>query len=391
MAKPVATLGDMHSCPIPGHGVTPLVSGCGKTIVNGKPTVCIGDKAGCGAVIIEGTPIAISEGQLVSFKGAKSSHGGVIVNGDSSYLVDTGGASVVPIPSKAENLAKGYGGNEGKNQNYSDGNKNGINMFLYVFYKEVAKEGTLTRLTSISYPYDMIKEITQNPKKYGIIPRGDLIKKGNSIVKRPGLHALGNTNSIYTSASTIEAGAGGIDYTHKFYIDIEVAKKHGGKIISTQEIIKDLHLLKREQPHLSSRINKLLTIIDKVEAEILVEKRVPKRAIMTEKEYKLMKKMNIAGKGLFILSIGLTAIEIKNATMKSIEQKSYKPVVAETIRQTGGWGGAWAGARLGGAAGALVGVETGPGAIVSGIVGGIVFGFAGYFGADWVADYIDEN
>jgi hypothetical protein len=272
--------------------------------------------------------------------------------------------------------------------------KNGINMFLYVFYKEVAKEGTLTRLTTIkaiSYDYNKINDITQNPKKYGIIPRGDLIEKSNGIIKRPGLHALGQTNSIYTSASTIESGAKGFNYNNKFYIDIEVVKKQGGKIISTSEIIKDLNLLKGEQPQLSHRINKLLNVIDKIEGETLVEGRVSKTAVMTEFEYGMMKKMNIAGKGLTVLAIGLTAIDMKNATMKSVEQQSYKPVVAETIRQAGGWGGAWAGAQIGGIAGGVMGLETGPGAIVTGVIGGIVFGVAGYFGADWVADYIDEN
>lgn len=273
-------------------------------------------------------------------------------------------------------------------------NKNGINMFLYIFYKEVAKEGTLTRLTTInavSFDYNKIDEITQNPKKYGIIPRGDLMEKSSEIIKRPGLHALGNTNSIYTSASTFEAGAKGFNYTHKFYIDIEVVKKQGGTIVSTSKIIEDLYLLKGEQPHLSQRIDKLLTVIDKIEGETLIESSGYKTAVMTEFEYNLMKKMNIAGKGLSILAIGLTVMDIKNATMKSVKQKSYKPIAAETIRQAGGWGGAWAGAEIGGAGGAALGIETGPGAIVTGLIGGIVFGIAGYFGADWVADYIDEN
>jgi len=272
--------------------------------------------------------------------------------------------------------------------------KNGVNLFLYVFYKEVAKEGTLTRLTTVkavSFDYNKIDEITQNPKKYGIIPRGDLIEKANGIVQRPGLHALGHTNSIYTSASTIESGAKGFNYNSKFYIDIEVVKKNGGTIVSTAEIIEDLHLLKGEQPQLTNRINKLLNVIDDIEGETLIKGQVPKTAVMTQFEYGVMKKMNIAGKGLGILAIGLTAIDMKNATMKSVEQKSYKPVVAETIRQAGGWGGAWAGAQIGGVAGGVIGLETGPGAIVTGVIGGIVFGVAGYFGADWVADYIDEN
>ncbi len=44
--------GDQHSCPIQGHGITPIVSGCAtKTNVNGKPIAIQGAVAGCGAVL----------------------------------------------------------------------------------------------------------------------------------------------------------------------------------------------------------------------------------------------------------------------------------------------------------------------------------------------------
>jgi len=95
MAKPAATLGDMHSCPIKGHGTTPIVSGSGSLKVNGKPTACVGDTTGCGATIIEGAPVMMANGQLVAFQGSKTSHGGTIISGDSALMLDTGMVSVV--------------------------------------------------------------------------------------------------------------------------------------------------------------------------------------------------------------------------------------------------------------------------------------------------------
>jgi len=47
--------GHMHSCPIQGHGITAL-SSSSRTSVDGLPRVRVGDVAGCGAVIIQGSP-----------------------------------------------------------------------------------------------------------------------------------------------------------------------------------------------------------------------------------------------------------------------------------------------------------------------------------------------
>ena len=52
----VARLGDMHSCPIPGHGTTPIVTASATATVDDIPLARIGDKTGCGATISEGSP-----------------------------------------------------------------------------------------------------------------------------------------------------------------------------------------------------------------------------------------------------------------------------------------------------------------------------------------------
>ena len=46
--------GDMHSCPIPFHGVTSVI-GTGGFNSSGKRVIKVGDKAGCGATITQGS------------------------------------------------------------------------------------------------------------------------------------------------------------------------------------------------------------------------------------------------------------------------------------------------------------------------------------------------
>ena len=47
----VCANGCLHSCPIPGHGVTAVSAVTSKSYVNGKLIVTYGAVAGCGAVI----------------------------------------------------------------------------------------------------------------------------------------------------------------------------------------------------------------------------------------------------------------------------------------------------------------------------------------------------
>lgn len=53
---PAARKGDLHSCPIPGHGVTQIVTGSDSVDIEGSPAARVGDSCGCGAVIITGSP-----------------------------------------------------------------------------------------------------------------------------------------------------------------------------------------------------------------------------------------------------------------------------------------------------------------------------------------------
>ncbi|MFC7419352.1 PAAR domain-containing protein [Iodobacter arcticus] len=54
--KPVALLGDKVSCPIPGHGVCPIIEGDPTWAVGGKAVALEGHKTSCGAVLISSMP-----------------------------------------------------------------------------------------------------------------------------------------------------------------------------------------------------------------------------------------------------------------------------------------------------------------------------------------------
>lgn len=58
--QPAAREGDLHQCPIPGHGTTPMTS-TATVYADGKRRVRVNtpsDHAGCGAIIIKGSPTA---------------------------------------------------------------------------------------------------------------------------------------------------------------------------------------------------------------------------------------------------------------------------------------------------------------------------------------------
>lgn len=87
---PVSRLTDQHACPIPLHGLMPLVSGSPSMYVNGLPVARVGDMSGCGAVIVSGFPHILVDGRPMAHVGSLTSHGGAIVTGSHDC---TGGVS----------------------------------------------------------------------------------------------------------------------------------------------------------------------------------------------------------------------------------------------------------------------------------------------------------
>ncbi|TXH35311.1 MAG: PAAR domain-containing protein [Rhodospirillaceae bacterium] len=52
---------DLHDCPLPGHGVTPVTGTGIARLDGGRPRVRIGDVAGCGAAMSSGSPTTTCE------------------------------------------------------------------------------------------------------------------------------------------------------------------------------------------------------------------------------------------------------------------------------------------------------------------------------------------
>ncbi|PHV24928.1 hypothetical protein CSQ93_26620 [Janthinobacterium sp. BJB426] len=57
----MARVGDKVACPLPGHGVCPIVSGDPGFIVDGKPVARHGDKTSCGALLIASQQATIDQ------------------------------------------------------------------------------------------------------------------------------------------------------------------------------------------------------------------------------------------------------------------------------------------------------------------------------------------
>jgi uncharacterized Zn-binding protein involved in type VI secretion len=86
--KPIARLGDLHSCPKKGHGTSAIVSVAADSDAGGRPIATVGDRTGCGAIIIEGSSKMSIDGRPVAYVGCKTSHGGTIITGDETLLVE---------------------------------------------------------------------------------------------------------------------------------------------------------------------------------------------------------------------------------------------------------------------------------------------------------------
>ena len=64
-----ACVGDMHVCPIKGHGSSPIMPNGSSILVEGKPIARVGDVTGCGAVITQGYPLALADSMPVAYLG----------------------------------------------------------------------------------------------------------------------------------------------------------------------------------------------------------------------------------------------------------------------------------------------------------------------------------
>lgn len=75
----VARVTDLHSCPIPGHGITPIVNGSGNFKTEGQITAVYGSQAGCGAIIMPSS--TVSNAPLEAPSGAGKFGGPLVLAG----------------------------------------------------------------------------------------------------------------------------------------------------------------------------------------------------------------------------------------------------------------------------------------------------------------------
>lgn len=267
--------------------------------------------------------------------------------------------------------------------------------FFFIVVEEPGKNGLLVRKIYASPRSPYLEKMNLSaaqidreifPEKYGLSPKEP--GSGVSVAE----HVMGNNKSSYISTSSIfPEGSPRFD-GKTIYIDINKALQSGAKTISTDEILQALEEYKKLHPHLEKRTNKIANYVEQFDKEVLVQsEKIPAAAVYTPESFAVAKNIARGARVVQVVGIVFTAYDLEQATEQSFKAKSVKPIVAETIRQAGGWGAAMAGFKIGAVAGAGLGIETGPGAVVTGAVGGIIFGTAGYFGADWVADHIYEN
>lgn len=266
-------------------------------------------------------------------------------------------------------------------------------------------------------------------RKVAVIPNNFSLSPSNvKGILSPAEHAL-NMNpaaSQFLSGSTKSFGAPTMNGT-PVLIDLAKVQAAGGKVVTVAELVADLERYVAQNPAAKTRVEKLLWAVQKIEGEMLIAGKTPAGSakglssihtefiksaedlyqaftknqitkaqleeglVSLERAYSKARVVGKVGRVLMIVGVVFTAVDLGMATKRSVDQKSFKPIGAEAIRQVGGWGMAIAGAKVGGVLGAAVGVETGPGLIVTGAIGALVFGAAGYFGADWVADHISPN
>lgn len=284
--------------------------------------------------------------------------------------------------------------------------------FLFVVFEQLPDIGT----------GKIIRKVAAIPRDFSLSPANP---SGNLSLAEHAFN-VDPKNSQFLSASNKAFGAPSIN-GQPVILDVSKIQKAGGQVYSVHEVVADLERFAKENPRAGKSIEKIISVVRDIEGEVLIKGGTPSSAgshpstahkayirsaedlwvefsahklskaqleqelSSLERAYSKARILGKLGRVLTVVGVIVTVADLTYASQQSIQQRSFRPLGAETLRQSGGWGGVMAGARIGLATGALFGIETGPGAIVTGAIGAIVFGAAGYFSADWVADHISAN
>lgn len=264
-------------------------------------------------------------------------------------------------------------------------------MHIYIVVNEVNSKNFYTRRVykifseaeAVFGPLGLSSyEIMQQmfPNKYGLTPTD--LKAQNSISE----HIVEKTKHLSRFISVSELQQGANYKGNLVFIDKNELSKFNVKTYSTQDIINIIDKTKNLTNSEKQRFKNIVS--NDMEVLLAPKKLIPKQAIMTKKQMDISKTIVTVGKSIQILGIFTTIYDLEQATETSIKQNSFKPLMAETTRQIGGWGGALTGARIGAGIGFAFGLESGPCAILTTLGGAIIFGILGYNGADYIGDEI---
>ncbi len=105
--KPAARVTDPTSCPMPGHGTNPIVSGSPDVLFDGLAAARHNDQSACGAAIVGGVSATVFiNGRNAAVQSSTGDHGSIIVGGSGSVIIgDTVTAAPVSAVSATPNTA----------------------------------------------------------------------------------------------------------------------------------------------------------------------------------------------------------------------------------------------------------------------------------------------
>ena len=86
--KPAARVSDPTACPIPGHGVNPIVSGSHDVFFDGLLAAREGDVSACGGAISAGLSSTVFiNGRPAATLGSVGCHGNTVIAGSGTEII----------------------------------------------------------------------------------------------------------------------------------------------------------------------------------------------------------------------------------------------------------------------------------------------------------------
>ena len=100
MAKPAARLSDPTSCPIPGHGISPVAVGSPNVLFDGLPAARESDPSACGSPLVSGlSSTVIINGLHAATVSSSGAHGNMVIAGSGTVLIgDSHSAALFQAP-----------------------------------------------------------------------------------------------------------------------------------------------------------------------------------------------------------------------------------------------------------------------------------------------------